>query len=219
MAKKRRKEEDKEFEFPEFNEEEFLRKEITGTKVMILTIILAIAAAIVSYFLTLAGVVIVAFFAGLAFVFLLKYFVRIFNIDIGKFERKDWLSHGFTFFFAWLAIWVLLLNVPFSDVTQPNLSVFVEGNEVPGHDSTVFVNNTASTVTVTVKATDNAGIKGVYIQDPDGTDSIEMSWQPGDNLWTHQVDLPSTTKRVTVITEDVSGNPPVSITFTIAKQG
>ncbi len=214
MARKKRKEEEEEFSLPEFNEEEFLRKEITGAKVMIVILLLAIIAATVSYLLTRAGVVIVAFFAGLAVIFLLKYFLRFFNVDTSKFERKDWLGHGFTFFFAWLAIWVLVMNVPFADVTSPSLTVFVNGK--PAAD---FVWTPQEYAIIDATAMDNAGIKGVRIS-IDGAGSVDMQ-QVGSTMWTFNLTgftNPGDGKRVTVITEDVSGNPPVSVQITITRQ-
>ena len=41
------------------------------------------------------------------------------KVDTSKFERRDWIGHGGTFFFSWLAFWILFLNVPFVDVTPP----------------------------------------------------------------------------------------------------
>jgi len=212
MAKKKRKEEEEEFSLPEFNEEEFLRKEITGAKVMIVILILAIIAATVSYLLTRTGAVIVAFFAGLAVIFLLKYFLRFFNVDTSKFERKDWLGHGFTFFFAWLAIWVLVMNVPFADVTSPSLTVFVNGKPATDFEWTPY-----EYAIIDATATDNAGIKGVWIS----IDGAAVPMQPvGNTMWTFNLtgfNNSGDGKGVTVITEDVSGNPPVSVHITITR--
>ncbi len=211
MAKRRRKdEEEEEFKLPEFNEEEFLRKELIGTKVMILTVLLAIAGAVIAYLLTRAGVVVVAFFAGISLIFLLKYVTKFFGIDSSKFERRDWFGHWITYIFAWLAIWILLLNVPFSDVTQPSMTVFVNGSEVICPPCLMQING--SQASITVKATDNAGIKGVYVIISNS--QIDMTRQDNTNLWTLDRDFSGDTE-ITVMTEDISGNPPVSITFTI----
>jgi len=216
MAKKKRKEEEEEFSLPEFNEEEFLRKEITGAKVMIVILLLAIIAAVVSYLLTRAGVVIVAFFAGVAAIFLLKYFLRFFKVDTSKFERKDWMGHGFTFFFAWLAIWVLVMNVPFADVTSPSLAVFVDGKQyATGSDAFIY----SSYAIIDATATDNAGIKEVRIS-VNGANPVTMQ-QVGITMWTYNLtgfNNISDGKGITVITEDVSGNPPISVQLTITRR-
>lgn len=211
MAKRRRKddEEDEEFKLPEFKEEEFLRKEILSAKVMMVTVLLAIAGAVVSYLLTLGGVVVVAFFAGLSLLFLLRYIVKFFGIDSSKFERKDWLGHWMTYFFAWLAIWILLLNVPFSDVTQPSLTVIVNGGEVKDPSIPIFVNGSAE---ISVRAIDNSGIKGVWITIA-GSEN-PMNRQGDSNTWLYNLSISASTM-ITITAEDVSGNPPVSITFVV----
>jgi len=213
MAKRRRKEEEEEeFTLPEFDKAKYLRKEVVGAKVMILTVVLALAAAALSYVLTRAGVVIVAFFAGLSLVFLLKHFVRLFGVDTSKMERKDWFGHGTTFFFAWLSVWILILNVPFADVTQPSLTVFVEGGEVTGPQVTV----TKDIVNVTARATDNAGIKGVWIQVGNGA-LTPMDRTQDDRIWSYRVTGVVSNTSIIVTAEDVSGNPPVSVQFLLAR--
>jgi hypothetical protein len=207
MAKKRRKEEEEEFHLPEFNETEFLRKEITSAKMILLVVLLAIVAAVISYVLTLAGIVVVAFFAGLALVLLLKYIPEMFGIDTSKLERKDWFGYGSTYFFAWLAIWVLVMNVPFSDVTPPGLVVFVNG--IQAGSPQMQVNN--GVVNITAKATDNAGIATVMIQV--GTaDQVTMSAQGGD-IWFYQFSKTGNVL-VTVTAEDINQHSTsVSITL------
>jgi len=208
MAKKRRKEEEEEFQLPEFDEKQFLEKEITGAKMILLVVLLAIVAAIVSYFLTLAGIVVVAFFAGLALVLLLKYIPKVFSISTDKLERKDWLGYGSTYFFAWIAIWVLVMNVPFSDVTPPGLVMFVNDRQVVSDQ----MNVPNGPVNVTAKATDNAGVNVVLIQV--GTASqVNMSPQGGD-IWFFQF-TKTENIFITVTAEDVNGHT-TSVTVLVA---
>lgn len=218
MAKKRRKhEEEEEFTLPEFDEKEYLRKELVGAKVMLLTVILAVAAAVISYLLTIAGIVVVAFFAGLALIFLLKYVVQGVGIDTTGYERKDWFGHGTTFFFAWLAIWVLLLNVPFADVTPPSLDVKVEGGVYDGSSASWKVNNTTTRFTVTAIATDNAGIRDVWIVNYTAA-RVRMNQQSGTDIWSYTLGFASGTSvaSATVTAEDTSGHT-VSASITIQK--
>jgi len=207
MAKKRRKEEEEEFQLPEFDEKAFLEKEITGAKMILLVVLLAIVAAIVSYFLTLAGIVVVAFFAGLALVLLLKYIPKVFSISTAKLERKDWLGYGSTYFFAWIAIWVLVMNVPFSDVTPPGIVVFVNGIEA---GEQMKVPN--GLVNITVEATDNAGISAVLII-VGTTPQVTMQAQ-GDNMWFHQF-TKSENIYITVTAEDINRHS-TSVTILLA---
>jgi hypothetical protein len=208
MAKKRRKEEEEEFQLPEFNETEFLRKEITSAKMILLVALLAIVAAVISYFLTLAGIVVVAFFAGLAVVLLLKYVPKMFGVDTKKLERKDWFGYGSTYFFAWLAIWVLVMNVPFSDVTPPGLVLFVDGAQV-APDAQVSVSSAGQSgkdwAVVTAKATDNAGISAVLITI--GTASqVLMEPQSGNDVWSRNVTHVTVNTFVTVTAADINGH-------------
>src|SRR6059036_4165170 len=102
-----------------------MRKELEGAKAAVVSVILAIGVAAVLYALTVAGLAIVAFFLGVATTFALP---QLFNalrvlpwpkVDTTKFERRDWIGHGSTFLFSWLAFWILLLNTPFVDLTSP----------------------------------------------------------------------------------------------------
>jgi len=212
MAKKRRKEEkEEEFKLPEFDEEAYLRKEITATKLMLIVIFLAMIAAALSYFLTMAGVVVVAFFAGFSLIFLLRYLPSIFGVDTKGFEKKDWLGQATTYFFTWLAIWVLIMNVPFADVTLPSLTVYVNGQQVvSGRDPSAGGKGWAI---VTAKVADNAGISGVWITEGSGS-PIDMTPQPDGLLWSSNVTVTSI-KQITVAAEDISGNAPVSVQFLI----
>ena len=214
MAKKRRKEEEEEFQLPEFNETEFLRKEITSAKMILLVALLAIVAAVISYVLTLAGIVVVAFFAGLALVLLLKYIPEMFGVDTSKLERKDWFGYGSTYFFAWLAIWVLVMNVPFSDVTPPGLFVYVNGvSATPTVDVSINGRNWAL---ITAKATDNAGISRVLIQTNEMAQAA-MTLDGGSGLWSlNLTGIAGSTLSVTVTAVDIN-ELTTSMTITLRK--
>ncbi|HTD80918.1 MAG TPA: hypothetical protein VK723_02080 [Thermoplasmata archaeon] len=141
---------------PEFDEVEFMKKEMRAAKATILVVLWTIPAALISWGLTLAGVAVVAGFAGLGMMFLLKWIFPLLNVDISGYKRKDWLGHGVTFFFSWLAFWILLLNPPFADLTNPViLGVAVDGISVACGQTFVEGNNTSA---LTVRAGDNVGV-------------------------------------------------------------
>ncbi len=216
MAKKRRKheEEEEEFHLPEFDEEKFLRKEVTGTKVMLVVVLLALVAAAVSFFLTLAGVVVVAFFAGLSLIFLIRYLLPIVQIDTSGFEKKDWLGQATTYFFTWLSIWILMMNVPFADVTQPSLTLYVNGHlATPGVDEYLKNQDWAM---ITVRAADSGGIMEVRIS----IDSSEVQVQSDGSVWWYNITgiAINDTREVIVTVTDASGNPPMSVRVVIARQ-
>ncbi len=172
MAKKRRKEEKKEFfKKPEFDEVEFMQKEIANTKVAMLTIIFSIPIAVISFLITLAGLPAAGFLLGVGSIFLLKYVYEFFNVDTEEFEKKTWLGNAAMFFFTWLAIWVLILNMPFSDLTSPSIgSVEVYGCiglEKLAKDTQNMCGIQSPTNTTMVsfvtKVTDNVGVQSVTL--------------------------------------------------------
>ena len=126
-AKKRKKrEEDESVELPDFDEVEYMKKEVEAAKLAFVLIALSVVVALLLFAITIATTLaIVAFFVGLLITFALPRLVPLLpwpKIDLSKFERKDWISHGGTFVFAWLAFWILFLNVPFVDVTPPTIT-------------------------------------------------------------------------------------------------
>lgn len=126
MAKKRRKDkveqEDYEFRPPEFKENEFLKKELTDTRTAVLTIIYAGAFGVIAGAISLNGAFVgLAFLAALVGMFTLKWFYKFAKVDTSGFGKKNWVGNVGSFFFTFLAVWVLLLNVPFSDHADPTV--------------------------------------------------------------------------------------------------
>ncbi|UCE81214.1 MAG: hypothetical protein JSV94_01970 [Methanobacteriota archaeon] len=139
MAKKRkkdkaRKEEEYEFKPPEFDEKEFLRKEIRDTKTVLMTVGYAacfglVAAALSSISSRLIGVSFLLVFVGL---YSLKYFYPFIRVDTGEFQKKNWAGNVAWFFFTFLAVWVLTFNYPISDHANPAIEdvvVWVTDND------------------------------------------------------------------------------------------
>ena len=194
MAKKRKKdkEEKEEYEFrpPEFNEKEFLKKEISDTRTAVVTIIYAgvfggVAGLITIMAPDLAGV---AFLVGIAGMVLLRYFYPMFNVDVKAFQKRNWLGNLGTYFFTFLAIWVLMLNVPFSDHAKPTVEKVIvwvgsEGSlkgaelrNVPAQGGFVWValnesddvskiisKSANSTINITARVSDNGKLASVQI--------------------------------------------------------
>jgi len=128
MAKKRKKEkvEEQEYEFrpPEFDEKEFLRKELRDTRAVLITVgyaaffgILAACISMVDPDLVLMGLVLVV--AGIVS---LKFFYPLVKVDVKEFTKKNWAGNTVWFFFTFLAVWVLLFNFPFSDHATPDVT-------------------------------------------------------------------------------------------------
>ena len=152
MAKKRKKDkaEVQEIEFTpsEFDEKEFLKKELTDIKVGIITVVFAIALGVVAAAVTLANddLVIIAFFVGIAGIATLKQFYAIVKVDTTEFKKKNWAGNIASYFFTFLAIWVLLMNVPFADHSSPKVE-----------DVIVWVNDGAKIVGIEYRYVETSG--------------------------------------------------------------
>jgi len=198
VAKKRKKEVKKYvFKAPEFDEVEYMKKEMANTKVAIITILFAIPASIASYSLTLAGSAVFGFLIGIAFIFLLKYIYEFLHVDIEKFEKKDWLGNGAMFFFTWLAVWVLILNMPFTDLTKPTIGVVYTDD---CRDLTVLnwteqnmctpIENVTRNVMIATRITDNSGIQRARIIFTVGFNEEFNLTEVGDKgKYTHTIQL------------------------------
>jgi hypothetical protein len=126
MAKKRKRRIDKDekyvFKMPEFDVKEFLQDELKESKVMLFTVIYAIIIAGLSLFITIYVAVVLAFIIGIISLITIKYAYRFANIEIPKPDWKKWVGYGAMFFFMWLAVWIMLCNPPFTDLTKPVVS-------------------------------------------------------------------------------------------------
>ncbi len=216
MAKKRRKEEKKEvFEKPEFDEVEFMQKEIATTKVAMITILFALPIAVVSFGITLVGLPAAGFLIGIGSVFLLKYVLEFFNVDTEQFELKDKLGNGAMFFFTWLAVWVLILNVPFTDLTNPNIgTVTIVGCSNPstlklkgGIQNACEIDAPSASITIESKITDNSDVSSVtiHITSPTTTtaDMFELS---GDKYAYYLTLAEGENLDFYIVAEDVNGH-------------
>lgn len=170
MAKKKKKEEKYEFKIPEFDEIDYMRKEIESAKVAIITIAFAVPVALLSYMLTLAGVSIIAFFVGILGVFCLRYLYPLLKIKTEDFDKKTWLGNAAMMFFTWLAFWVLLLNPPFTDLSRPTITevkVSIGSDWMDVREGGIIAvplnGNSSTNITVRALVTDNVGIQSVRI--------------------------------------------------------
>jgi len=194
MAKKRKKDkaEKEEYEFrpPEFNEKEFLKKELTDTKTLVWTVLYAVLFGIGAgvIMLTNEDLLGVAFMLGIAGIVSLKYFYPLIKVDVKSFQKKNWLGNTAVFFFTFLAIWVLVLNVPISDHARPTVEKVIvwvsDGTSVKGIEykyidtqgiygwvplnasdslDTMISVSAGMTVNITAKVADNGDLRSVMI--------------------------------------------------------
>lgn len=169
MAKKRKKdkEEVEEYEFtpPDFDEKQFLSKELTDIKTGLITVIFAIALGVIAAVVTLLNddLVIIAFFVGIAGIAVLKQFYAIVRIDTSEFKKKNWAGNIASFFFTFLAIWVLLMNVPFADHSSPKIE-----------DVTVWVDDGTRTVGIEYRFIESSGNYGWVSLDPSNYSDVNQ---------------------------------------------
>ena len=122
MAKKRRivekkaQEEDYEFTPPEFDEEEFIRKDLYGTKIIFVVaafaIIIGILCSCVQKAFADTGL-----WLGLALMFLgvaaINPLLRLLRFDPELLERRTIVGNALFYLLLTLGIWILLVNPPF----------------------------------------------------------------------------------------------------------
>ena len=122
MAKKRRiiekkaQEEDYEFTPPEFDEEDFIRKDLYGTKIIFVVaafaIIIGILCSCVQKAFTDAGL-----WLGLALMFLgvaaINPLLKLLRFDPDLLERRTKVGNSLFYLLLTLGIWILLVNPPF----------------------------------------------------------------------------------------------------------
>ena len=122
MAKKRRiieKQPEEEYEFipPEFDEEEFIRKDLYGTKVLFVVAAFSVIVGILCSCLQ-KSFVDMGLWLGLALLFLgvaaIKPLLRLVRFDPDLLERKTMVGNVLLYLLLGLGIWILLINPPFN---------------------------------------------------------------------------------------------------------
>ena len=219
MAKKRKKgkkEEEQDYEFtpPEFNEKEFLKKEMSDTRTFLFTVgyamLFSIAAGAVSSISeNLIAPSFVLVIAGLAS---LKFFYDLLRVDTSSFTKRTWAGNIASFFFTFLAIWVLLLNVPFMDYADPSIDSVVvwvdNGANVTGIEyrkvetlgtfswvpmeegvslDTLISVSANSTVNITARVADTGGLASVDIAIGSRTATQQQMIASGDDRYEFKI--------------------------------
>jgi len=239
MAKKRKKgkeKEEEEYEFipPEFDEKEFIKKELRDSKAVIITVIYAIllgavAGAISILSPSLVGLALVVVIAG---IFTLKLLYELLNIDTSGFQKRNWAGNIATFFFTFLAIWILLLNTPFADFTKPvvnDVIVWVEdGGSLGGlvytftkdnntywwkqvNESSPAIIRTESnqTINITARVADNGKLRTVEIALGTPSNFTAMDKSSLANRFEHSIGVDELTPTFFVSAKDAKGHSTV----------
>jgi len=188
MGHKRKKEEEEEpyeFKLPEFDEREFMEKEVVKTKAAIVTIGYAVVIAIASLGLTLLVQPALGGLVGIIGLVMIGYVFDHVGVDTSAFDKKDWMGPGMIYIFIWLGIWVLLLNPPFNDLAHPDIGkaeYSVDGGNFTVFPATNVLNVSAGqNVSIRVRMSDNSGIETVQFRGYNGSasrtvDGIRYTW-------------------------------------------
>ncbi|MEW6069533.1 MAG: hypothetical protein AB1485_02860 [Candidatus Thermoplasmatota archaeon] len=109
MAKKEEKEKYK-FVIPEFDENEYIRKEFVDAKQSLLVIGYALLFSLIS--LLLGKICFEAAVAvGLIGIVGIKFLFIGAKIDVSKLDKKSWASAGFTYIITWIILWTIFANI------------------------------------------------------------------------------------------------------------
>jgi hypothetical protein len=114
------------FKPSEFNETEFLQTENKSAKMIYISLGTAVLAGLFSfgimrflYWLDFNSFLLVPIVSPFLFAPLVAYLFQRFGINIRDLEWKKWLENGFMYVLAWFVIWMLSMNPPISDFSDP----------------------------------------------------------------------------------------------------
>lgn len=175
VARRKRKEEEPDWVPPEFDEVAFMRKEMENAKIAVGVVAWAVVGAIVGTLLYAYVHPAAGFFVGLATFGALYFLFPMLGLPIHGNKPRDWINRFGTYFFCWLAFFILLLNPPFGDHTYPNVQFERAATYTPvvpadpaAHSiycvtatgSTARVGTSSNTTLyVLFRATDNVGVR------------------------------------------------------------
>jgi len=174
MARKKRKVEEKEEEYewvpPEFDEKAFLEKDIKGTRALIITVISCVIFAIIGYFVGTAVHWALGFVVVLVGIFLLRYIYPLSGVNREALDTKTMIGNYVLFFLLFLGLWILFMNPPFSDHTDPSIGDPVTWVQVDGGWTELTDANrqtlihAGDPVNITSVVTDNGQLSSVLIK-------------------------------------------------------
>lgn len=168
MASKRKQKDMKQdtpFELTDFDEREYLREQIGVGKGVFVSVAWAIIIGALTFFtLTLFmdpwQIIFVPGIIGLGALYLI---LPRFKVDLNAMNKKSWLNFVFAFGLTWLAVVIIAMNPPFSDLAEP----IIESRtlRIQEHNATV------DTVGITVMIRDNYRLdeERLTLTFPDGT--------------------------------------------------
>jgi len=180
MAKKRRKhqieKEEKEYKAPEFDKREFMGTEINVAKATVLGALLAIPFGALAFLLTPSIQTGGGFLLGLAGLVAVYFLPGFLKVDTTSFKITHWLSPISSYFFLFLAVWILMFNPPFSDQAPPDIGdvsvnwdgtanyTMAEASEFTGNNFVAIPPTANLTLTIRANVTDNVELVVASVQ-------------------------------------------------------
>ncbi len=191
VARRKRKEEEPDWVPPEFDEVAFMRKEMENAKIAVGVVAWAVVGAIVGTLLYAYVHPAAGFFVGLATFGALYFLFPMLGLPIHGYKPRDWINRFGTYFFCWLAFFILLLNPPFGDHTYPNVQFERAATYTPvvpadpaAHSiycvtatgSTARVGTSSNTTLyVLFRATDNVRVQNLTVRATAGSTSQDLT--------------------------------------------
>lgn len=212
MARRRHEKEEEEekevFTIPEFDEKEYINKEMNKSKASIAIVFLGTIFAIIStiVFLTTLSWALGALI-GLSGFFFFKFFYPLFKADASALEKKDYIGHGAIYIFTWLAVFILCINMPFADLSSPSISdVHFEGY-VDSQHAWLPYNTTGnfSEYRIVATVTDNSGIRLVEIREVSNNTWVSMK-KISDTEYSMQLSSPPSHTTYYIRAVDLNGH-------------
>ncbi|MDG6224374.1 MAG: hypothetical protein QCI82_02550 [Candidatus Thermoplasmatota archaeon] len=158
------------FKMPEFDETEFLQTENRNAKMIYITLGMALLAGIISFiimriahYLKLELFMIIPIAAPILLAGGVFFLFFKFGIDVSSLDWKKWLENGAMYVITWGAVWILSMNPPFSDLSEPVISdpvlfvVDIDGVPVTHLNQTPSVVRDVKELSYFFLITDNSG--------------------------------------------------------------
>ena len=235
MAKKRKKQEElkaeKDYKAPKFDKEEYMRTEVNVAKGTVYAAIMAIPLAVVAMLTLPVGGPGGGLLIGLAGISLMWFLLPMLKVNVKEFKITHWLGAISTYFFLFLAVWVMLCNPPFNDFASPaitGLEVSWDGGDwepinVSETGGMVFympvANTTANatvnlTIAVRAQVTDNENLDASSVMIDYGTGQVQMI-AGADDYFTSDIPDPDESMYFVITASDANGNDPITYDFNL----
>ena len=151
------------FEMPDFNEKEYLEEQLKIGKGVFVAILWAVIVGVLTYFTytffpdNWRYIFITGIFGLLSLYLILPPF----KVDLKNIPKKSWFNFVFAYFLTWLAVAIIAVNPPFSDISDPTLEdLTLEKQEYnPG-----MYDNFIPTVQIRARIRDNYKVSGGTVE-------------------------------------------------------